>query len=271
MHCDGISASSGLVTSRPVLPNFFIIGAARSGTTSLYHYLGQHPDVFMSPVKEPRYFAMDGVRAATESSGEELVWSGTITSREEYEALFLGVKDETAVGEASVLYLWSERAAEAIRNQVPEAKLIVSLRNPVDRAFSNFRHNRRLGFEANDSFEAALADDAVRHYSAYVENGMYAFLLGRYFARFRRDQISVQLYDDLCIDSAAVVRRLLRFLGVDDRVALRTEEVANASAREPDRDENVDPAIRARLAKVYRDELMRLEELIDRDLGRWMA
>jgi hypothetical protein len=76
-----------------VLPNFFIIGAARSGTTSLYHYLGRHPDVFMSPVKEPRYFAMDGAPRATELPGEQRLWSGTIDTREAYEALFQGVKN----------------------------------------------------------------------------------------------------------------------------------------------------------------------------------
>jgi hypothetical protein len=253
-----------------MLPTFLIIGAARSGTTSLHRYLGQHPDVFMSPVKEPRFFAMEGAASSPPSGSEERVWSGTVTSREAYESLFRGVAGETAVGESSVLYLWSERAARAIHAAIPDAKLIASLRHPADRAFSHFRHNRRIGHEPNETFAAALADDAVRHYTAYVEQGMYGYLLRRYCERFDRDRICVLLYDDLCADPTAATQALYRFLGVDDRFVPRTEEIFNASAEPSAGDERLDPALRRRLTERFREDILRLEELIDRDLQHWL-
>jgi hypothetical protein len=102
------------------LPNFFIIGAAKSGTTSLYHYLRQHPEIFMSPVKEPRYFALAGHPLDFRGPGDERLRQLTTTTLDAYLQLFAGVRNEPAVGEASVLYLHHEDAAEAIAHHVPE-------------------------------------------------------------------------------------------------------------------------------------------------------
>ena len=104
------------------LPNFIIIGAAKAGTTALYEYLGEHPDVFVSPVKETNFF----------SSGHP------IGTQDEYEAQFAGVRGERAIGEASVQYIASKNAAAQMRDQLPDVKLIAMLRNPADRAFSHY-------------------------------------------------------------------------------------------------------------------------------------
>ena len=106
------------------LPNFFIVGAAKSGTTSLYHYLGQHPQVFMSPVKEPNFFS-HGMSRRCPGAPDEVV----ISDCGEYRDLFAGVQNECAIGEASTSYLPNPDAALRIRERVPGARIIAMLRS----------------------------------------------------------------------------------------------------------------------------------------------
>src|SRR5580658_9442879 len=138
-------------------PNFFIIGAPKSGTTSLYHYLDQHPQVFMSAVKEPCYFASEvrvenfsqeyqkhvaanltGPAGQRESSNTGKRFSGLTVSWDDYLALFDGATGEIAIGEASVCYLWSATAARNILSRIPDARIIAVLRHPADRAWSQY-------------------------------------------------------------------------------------------------------------------------------------
>src|SRR5580765_3646808 len=119
------------------LPNFLIIGAGKSGTTALYEYLKQHPQVYMSPVKEPRFFAFEGESVNFggpwgERLNPEVMAFNSIAS---YSALFEDVEDETAIGEASPIYLWAAKAAARIHRRVPDARLIAILRDPVERAY----------------------------------------------------------------------------------------------------------------------------------------
>src|SRR4051794_34967159 len=111
-----------------MLPNFLIIGAAKAGTTSLYHYLRQHPDVYMSTIKEPNYFCFE----------EQLPEYAPVRTLAEYESLFDGASSQPAVGEASTQYLNSAAAPRRIANILPNVRLIVSLRNPADRAYSSY-------------------------------------------------------------------------------------------------------------------------------------
>src|SRR3954469_19217742 len=112
-------------------PNLFIVGAAKAGTTSLWTALGELPEVFMSPLKEPHFFS--GVTPRRE-------WAShfpTVTTEAEYHQLFKGAGDARYLGDASTSYLWAgSRAAEAIRRHNPEARIIAMLRDPVDRAYS---------------------------------------------------------------------------------------------------------------------------------------
>ena len=161
-----VSSSRQLRRNEPrdvALPNFLIIGAAKAGTTSLYRYLEQHPEVYMSPVKEPKFFALGGERLDYRGPGDEARMRGaSVTSLEDYRELFRGVSTETAVGEASTLYLYSERAAARIKHHVPDVKLIAVLRNPVDRAYSDFLHLVRDGIEPLTDFPQALEAEESR-------------------------------------------------------------------------------------------------------------
>ena len=118
------------------LPNFLIIGAAKAGTTSLYRYLEQHPDVFMSEFKEPRFFALENDPLDYRGPNDPAAHCEYKTL-EAYETLFAGVRNERAAGEASTLYLYHEDAAERIRHYVPDMKMIAVLRHPVEQAYSN--------------------------------------------------------------------------------------------------------------------------------------
>jgi hypothetical protein len=183
------------------LPNFLVIGAGKSGTTSLYRYLAQHSDVFMSPVKETNWFAYEG-------QGDSLRYP--IRTRDAYERLFEGVAAERAVGEASPQYLKSTVAAERIAAALPGVRLVALLRHPVDRAYSSYLHSLR------DALERRGVEEALQPGSRYVELGLYHPQLSRYFERFDRSRIKVILYDDLAADPAAVMRDLYAFLGVDE-------------------------------------------------------
>jgi hypothetical protein len=151
----------------PILPNFFIVGAPKAGTTSLYHYLDQHPDIYMSPVKEPNYFAeevrlrnisaewqewahreQNSLRAYLSGPMHEKKFGGIVASWSDYLKLFKNVKDEKAIGEASVCYLWSKTAARSIASATPHAKIVMVLRNPVDRAFSQYKQALASGLIA---------------------------------------------------------------------------------------------------------------------------
>lgn len=175
------------------LPNFLIIGAAKAATTSLYHYLGQHPDVYMSPVKEPAYYSD---RAA-------------IRTREEYERLFDGVTTERAIGEASPQYLNDPKAPDRIAADLPDVRLIVSLRNPADRAYSSYLGRLAMGIERR------TVEEAMRRGTYYFDSSFYFEPLSRWFERFDRRRIEVILFDDVVADARRVVRDLCGFLGID--------------------------------------------------------
>jgi hypothetical protein len=202
-------------------PTFLIIGAAKAGTSSLFAYLGQHPDVFISPTKEPNFFALAGQRVGYAGPGDGIVNRVSITTESEYRALFKAVKNEAAVGEASNLYLYVPEAAAAIRDHVPTAKLVAILRDPVERAHSSYLHMRRDQREPLASFEDALAQESARIAQNweplwhYTQLGLYHAQLQRYYDLFPREQIAVYLYDDFQADPRRVLRDLFGFLGVD--------------------------------------------------------
>lgn len=207
------------------LPNFLIIGAAKAGTNALYHYLRQHPQVYMSPWKEPKFFAFEseadlGFRAA--NGKDAPVNASVILDQGEYERLFDDARDgELARGEASTHYLYVEKSPPRIKALIPDAKLIAVLRNPVDRAFSSYQHLVRDDLEPLD-FGAALDAEPQRiaeHYAylyRYTDMGFYSEQLDRYEKTFPENQLCVLLYDDLRSNPEATCRRIFSFLGVDE-------------------------------------------------------
>jgi hypothetical protein len=201
-------------------PNFLVIGAAKAGTTSLYHYLNQHRQVFMSPVKEANYFAYQGSPPDLMSRGQSAVglpYDDPVPPEErfryrtqsEYERLFSGSGDADAVGEVSPLYLESPVASENIHASLPEVRLIASLRDPVARAWSDYMLHVRYGRVSTD-FQTAF--DPQAH---YVRMGFYTRLLAPYYARFPSERIKIVLFEDLRRDPVGLMRELYGFLGVD--------------------------------------------------------
>lgn len=201
------------------LPNFLIIGAPRSGTTSLHHYLRQHPDVFMPEGKEPSFFAFVDQRVPAEGPGAEWFQRSAVTSRAEYEALFADARTP-AIGEASPVYLIEPAAPARMRELIPAAKLIAILRHPVERAHAAYLGSRRDGQDPARTFEEAVRDEEARlrrgwRFARHVNNGMYHRLLTGYYEAFPREQIRVYLFEDLVRDARAVLRDLFAFIGAD--------------------------------------------------------
>lgn len=274
------------------LPNFLVIGAAKGGTTSLHHYLRHHPDIYLTPVKETNFFWTE---AATHGRR-------TAQTLSEYERLFAGATTEKAIGEISPQYLNSETAAERIRRDLPGVRLVVSLRNPAERAWSDYLGRVRILREGG-SFE-----EAIRPGRPCLEGGFYFPRLKRYYDRFPREQIHVMLHDDYAADAHAALAALFEFLDVDPHVAIDTStrhnsaalprsallnrvlwpSVIAAQALVPHRwrgsgvlaailaktyrpAPSLAPEIRRHLINIYRDDISATAELIGRDLSRWLA
>jgi hypothetical protein len=197
------------------LPNFLIIGAPKAGTTSLYDYLRAHPDVFMPTLKEPRFFGYEGAPGA----GDRKKWP--VQSRAEYEALFAGAGDAAAVGEATPHYLFYPKAALRIAEALPGVRLIASLRNPIDRAYSVYQMNlRNKQANAGVPFARALESDANLQET-------YHGPLARYFEAFPRARLKIVLLDDLEAAPERAVREIFAFLGVDPGFAPDLSRVSN--------------------------------------------
>jgi hypothetical protein len=231
-------------------PNFFIVGAPKCGTTALYSYLRQHPDVFMPASKEPKHFATD-LDSGSARDGEVFV-----RDRTQYLELFAEGRGARRIGEATALYLYSREAAGNIHAFNPEARIIVMLRHPVDvmHAF----HGERLynGNEDIPDFAEALAaeedrrsghrlpDGAISRALQYRELVRFSEQLRRYFDTFGRSRVHVILFDDFKSDTEGCYRELLRFLElredfvpeldvVNARKRIRSERLANLVRRPP--------------------------------------
>lgn len=295
------------------MPNFLIIGPAKSATTSLYQYLNQHPEIYMSPVKEPRFFAYEGENLDFAGPGDEIVAKSSITALDSYRALFDGVKNEAAIGEASPNYLYVPKAPERIRHHIPDARLIAILRNPVERAYSNFMHNIRDGFEPLSDFGQVLREEQTRIRNRwaprwhYRNQGFYYAQLMRYFETFERNQIKIILYEEFAANTRSLMGDLFRFLDVDDKFApdvstrynmsgIPQNQIVNSILKQHQRFQTlskrfiperlrrvarnvrnnnlvkptIPTAIRNELIDEYKDDIMKLEKLIEKDLSAWM-
>ncbi len=197
-------------------PNFFVVGAPKSGTTSLHDYLSQHPDVFMSKYKEPCFLAPDFLSPSY------------VQSEEEYLRCFQGWQGERRVGESTTSYMYSKMAATKIGEYAPGAKIIVMLRNPVDMIASLHAQYVKTGNENILCFEDALEAEAERakgkripahfcypnEYLLYRQVGKYAEQLHRYLSVFGRENVHVIIFDDFQQNSEKEFGSVCRFLGV---------------------------------------------------------
>jgi Sulfotransferase domain len=185
-------------------PNFFAVGPPRSGTTSLYVQLKRHPQVFLPEVKEVNYF----------STRTDITFS-------HYRRLYQNAHGFPAIGDISPYYLWDKNAPRKIHAVSPAAKIIFTLRDPIERAFSQYLQYRRAGSEPQPSFESALRrldnkGDKLREYSCeYVELGMYSEHVQRYLDVFGPSKVLILLTEDLSRDPRELFLRIATHLGID--------------------------------------------------------
>ncbi|MBN1314735.1 MAG: sulfotransferase domain-containing protein [Anaerolineales bacterium] len=310
------------------MPTFLIIGAMKAGTTTLFRLLDQHPEVYMSPVKEPNFYAYKDGRPKrghppgmpypvwiidtpdlAERAMEKRVDAATFTTLPAYQRLWQDVS-EPQKGEASVLYLYLPHVAESIASMDPSMKLVAILRNPVERAYSHFLMARRMGREPIASFIEAMEAEASRlaqdydPFWHYRSLGYYSVQLERYFKVFDRSQILIMFNDDLKKDLYTAYARLLRFLEVDASFEPGPKKeygiggqpksrwlyrLATSPSLIKDYFKRIVPAqyhasilnrfvlskpeleieLRQQLARFYHDDILRLEDLIGRDLSFW--
>ena len=207
----------------PTLPNTLIIGAAKSGTTSLYDYLCQHPEAFMATPKEPRFFAYaenpPAMTGPGDASSNEA--AGAVYTLDAYQELFAAATTESVVGEASPVYLYDVDAPRLIQKHCPDATLIAILRNPIERAYSHFLHLVRSGREPLRDFEAALDAEDERVAEGwewswhYRRMGQYGAQIERYLQHVDRDRLHVYRFERLREDPVQFAQVVYRALGID--------------------------------------------------------
>lgn len=288
----------------PDLPDVLIIGAPKCGTTSLFQYLGDHPQIYASPEKEPHFYSY---------VDEERPHWGT-GSLEDYTALFREAGSDQLCLEASTWYLYSRTAARKIRHYAPDTKCIALLRQPVDRAYSSWSFRVQQGWESL-SFEEAIAAEQKRIREGalwdvhYLHAGHYYEQVRRFYEELGRDHVRVFFFDDFTDDSDAVVEETLSFLGLGSARSVDTDTTHNptrlprsrivdrlretellrrvARAALPESIRSVlrrrlqtwnekprpplDPTVRNALTERVRPNIERLEDLLGVDLSRWVA
>ena len=285
---------------KPFKLDFVGIGAARCGTTWITRCLSAHPQICMSSVKEIRYFnARHHLRnIPNENHAKPFSW---------YVSHFEHCLPEQVKGEFSPPYIFDEVAPLLIKKHFPDVKLLVSLRNPIDRAYSG--HLMRIFHKVdNRPFEQAVAEG-----SESIKNGFYAQQLSRYFNLFRRDQILVVFFDQITADPANWLKRVFEFLGVDADISIpeatmRTKVNATKELRQNPKPKRLleqiarhprlspiraayrmivprkrapqtpeviwkyppmKPDTREYLFKLYNDDIRRLERMLSCDLSHW--
>lgn len=216
------------------MPNFLIIGAQKSATTTIAYYLEQHPEIFMSPIKEPGFFDFEGTAPSFSGPGDREMYELVVSDINGYQNLFREAQTEKAIGEATTWYLYSEEAPKRIKSYIPNVKLIVVLRNPISRAYSAYMHTVRDGREKLSFHEALNAEEArIRANWEYIwryqEIGFYSKQLKRYLCEFSRDQIKVFLYEDFCDRTDLFFRDLFKYLGVNQEFNISISKNLNIS------------------------------------------
>lgn len=308
-----------MTTDAGSIPTFVVAGAARSGTTAVVEALRAHPDVFVTRPKEPHYFAFAGGPVEFTGPGDDATINRiAVTARERYLALYPADPagdGYRALGDGSVSTLYYHRTAiPEILALNPAMRVVIILRDPVERAYSSFQYMRARGLEPLADFAAALREEPRRiaagwqHLWHYDAMSRYADAVEHFLGALGRDQVGVWFYEDLAGDGPVVIDQICRFLGVaPERAALRAVPRVNVSGeprsrrlqtliqgatrhrgvrlaakrivpfgvRERVRRANLRPAgapagARQELRPVFRDDVVRLAELLDRPIPDWI-
>ena len=284
------------------IPNFIVLGAGKSGTTSLYRYLNEHPQIFLPKLKELYFFLHPDDHNPV-----------GLTDWDAYQALYANAQPDQVKGEVSSVYLFRESAAAYIQQYCPKTKLIAILRNPIDRAFSDYLYNLKGLHPSvlNDRQRPRPFDDFIHPNQYFIRIGYYTQQLQRYYARFPAEQIRIYLFDDLSQDSATLIRDLYEFIEVDPdfhpdtskkynvsgvpkqvgvyRILKQDNPIRRAGAlllkpflssearqnlrsrllKQSLKKPTLSAAHRQQLLAIYRDEIRQLQDLIQRDLSDW--
>lgn len=206
------------------LPDFLIAGVPKAGTTALHAALQAHPALFLPAVKEPKFFLSDGRPPRHGGPGDVQTYQEHVWRRADYEALFAPAPPGTLRGEATPFYLYDERAPARIAALAPAARIIVLLRDPVDRAHSNWTHLWIAGLEPEADFLAACRAEPARvaagwaDFWHYTGLGMYGRQVANLYRHFPREQVLLLRYRDLKDHPAVTLDRVCSFLGVETGV-----------------------------------------------------
>lgn len=249
------------------LPTFLIIGAARSGTSTLYHLLQSSPDVYLRSSKrpEPHFFLK------SDEYAKGFSWY--------LQRYFSNCRGRPARGEASTSYLCHEFVAQRIRIHLPDIKLIAILRNPVDRAYSNYWHSVKYGHETltfddaieNESQRQAEQTDALMREIqpfSYIERGFYAKQLKNYLKHVSSEQMLVVLLEDIVQRPSSALNKIARFL--DIRPMRETRAPKNTHNASTPQNVRMTTETRRRLVELFRDDVNQLSQLLNRDLNGWL-
>lgn len=276
-------------------PDFFLVGAARSGTTSMFTYLKQHPEIFVSVLKEPHFFGTDLT-----------CQPHTVRDREVYGRFFEDADKGQICGEGSVWYLLSKQAATEIREVRPEAKILIMLREPTAMIQSLHALYLRTGNEELEDIEEAIAAEDTRRQgrripaTAYFPEGLLYTEVASYTEKVRRyvevfgDNVHIVLFDDFVTDAPTVYRDTVSFLGVDPdfvpnwdlsaaNMTMRMDVLRQmrklpselrrvmrgSGKRHLGKGPKMRPAFRAELRRHFAADIDNLSALIGRDLSRW--
>lgn len=285
--------------SEKMLPTFIVAGAKKAATTSLYEYFKQHPQVYMSAIKETNFFAYEADNPK-HSQAERRKFP--IRTMAEYTNLFVDTGGAKAVGEASPFYISSLTASQRLHKVIPEIQLIFSLRNPVDRAYSDYLMRARGGTEQRTVDQAFQEDLELLRARTYYKQ------LQPWYGYFSSEQIRVVLFEEIKEDAVAVMQKLYRFIDVDADFTPDVAQQHNPGGIPKNQtrqaivnfvrqyryfrtcipksirnrfsmfaEANLQKApplpahIRAKLMAMYAEDTARLEELIGIDLSIWQT
>jgi len=201
-------------------PNFFIVGAPKAGTTSLYAYLKNVPGIYMSPIKEPNYFSV---------STHFKLGKKPIRDKKKYLSLFKKVKDEKIIGEASPSYLSDPEAPKLIHQTVPNARILISLRDPVERAYSAYLMIFRRGFTKksfSQEIENTLSNEILPA-EKLLTRGLYFNPVQKYVDIFGKNQVKIIIFEELIKNPKTILEEILEFLGYNKPLETFENEVHN--------------------------------------------
>jgi hypothetical protein len=220
-------------------PNFLVIGAAKAGTTALYDYLAQHPEIHLPRVKEPHFLGFYPARPEITLPGGRSapISRNVVATPAQYQELFVAGSEHPLRGDcsASTLYLYQRSIENIAKFCDPSTLMIAILRHPVDRAYSSFNHSRRRGFEPSGDFGAALAgeQETLRTRGPllmrYLDQSRYVTQVKAFLDAFGRDRMHFVLYDDFVKSPRSVLGAMMSFLGADPSFEFQLDVVANAS------------------------------------------